>query len=247
MIKHYKKLLLLPLLASLVACESDPTPSVLVDADKISIEINGSEICLFEGDNNLRLFGNDKLALLVDGLTLDVVAMDESYCYFADLTDTGFDASSLSEHLVELEYSRGTQQSYTNTLVFPEITIDVSDSSVAIQPFSVQLLVDDALSTPEFVMGRIQLTSVESDEQRELCLFDNNIYKENISADDILELNLISLTQSCETGSYTVSDESEIVLQYKYVMNNVDGLESVTTIVRSTIDWPFANFTYNNN
>lgn len=256
--KHYKNLLLLPMIASLVACESDSTPSVLVDTDKISIEIrNTGDVCglfdnalgfsLFEANNDLRLFGNDELVLFIDSLPLDVVKMDENDCYFVDLTDTDLDTDSLSEHLLELEYSRGTQQSYTNTLIFPEVTIDISDSSASIQPFSAQLLVDDALSTAEFVMGKIQLKSVESDDQGELCQFYSDIYKDDISADGLLELDLNSVTQVCETGTYTVSDDSEIVLQYKYVMNNVDGLESVTTVVLSTIDWPVASFTYNNN
>ncbi len=266
MIKHYRNLILLPLLASLVACESDPTPSVLVDSDKIRIEVrntagtcselsdaNALEISLFEGDNNLRLFGNDKLSLIIDGLPLEIVETayhyltgGESYCYLADLTDTGLDGYSLSEHLVELQYSRGTQQNYINTLVFPDVVMEFSDSSATVQPFSAQLLLDDALSSPEFFSGRMLLKSAESDEQQALCLFNDNIYKDDISADAVIELNLHSVTQACETGTYTVSDDSEVVLQYKYVMDNIEGLESVTTIARSTIAWPFASFTYNN-
>lgn len=272
MMKHYRKLLLLPMLVGLAACDSDPTPSVLVDSDKVSIEVrnidglcnslwdkNALEISLFEGYNDLQLSGDDQLALLVDGLPLDIVELKGGqssilsernyYCYFVDLTDAGLDAYTLSDHLVELEYSRGTEQSYINTLVFPDVEIDFSNSSASVQPFIAQLLVDDTLASPEFYSGHIKLESVESGEYSPLCLYFGFIGADDINAEEIMELNLNYSPLSCEIGThtYTASDDSEIGFIYKSSMNNVDGLESLTIFAKSTISWPFDNFTYTKN
>lgn len=272
MIKHYRKLLLLPLFAVLGACDSNPTPSVLVDADKVGIEVrntdgmcnllgdeNALEISLFEGYKDLQLSGDDQLSLFVDGLPLEIVELKgwssflglerNYYCYFVDLTDTGLDAYALSDHLVELEYSRGTEQSYINALVFPDVEIDFSNSSVSVQPFIAQLLVDYTLASPEFYSGYIHLESVESGEYSPLCLYGEYIGTDDINAEGIMELNLNYSPLSCETGThtYTASDDSEIGFIYKSSMNNVDGLESLTIFARSTISWPFDNFTYTKN
>lgn len=269
MIKHYKKLLLLPVLASLVACESDPTPSVLVDVDKVSIEVrnidgmcntlgdkNALEISLFEADKDLQLSGDDQLSLFVDGLPLEIVELTGTqgsllsernyYCYFVDLTDTGLNATSLSDHLVELEYSRGTEQSYINTLVFPSVEIDFSNSSESVQPFIAQLSVDDTFANVRIV-GSIYLESVESQEEEPLCRLNGYLRKENISTEGVFELNLSPAPRNCETGTYIASDNSEIEFIHKSSMNNVDGLESLTIFARSTISWPFDNFTYTKN